>query len=80
MGEVETFATTLRPTLNLIDDNRYFALDEGGKNHGTVATCEMIDNLRSFFNKNNVKALMSMVHGKEPPTKGGEHGLQEHIP
>ena len=50
----------MRLATTLIEGNRPFAEDEGGKDHGTEATYAIVESLRNFLNKGNVKALMSM--------------------
>ena len=45
---------------DLTDGNRPFAEDEGGKDHGTDATFEMIESVWHFINKDIAKGLMSM--------------------
>ena len=49
-GEVDTFFSTMQLTTNFVDGTRPFAEDEGGKDHGTDATYEMIDSLRNVIN------------------------------
>ena len=47
----------------VIDGNRPFAEDEGGKEPGAEASYEMVESLKHFINEHSVKALMSTSFG-----------------
>ena len=55
-GVVDPFFTTMRPTTDLVDCKNPFAEDEGGKDHRADAAYEMIERLRNFIKKDEVKA------------------------
>ena len=58
-GEVEASFNTTRHTTNLSDNNRPFS-EKNGSREGMEASPGMIESMKRFIVRENVKALMSM--------------------
>ena len=58
-GKVDTLLTTMRLTANPIDGNRLFG-EDGGNDQVAPASGHLIERLRNFICKDNVKAFLLM--------------------